>query len=481
MSTLSTLNRRTFLQRSTQLALAGTALPFGLNLAALGEAAAFEATDYKALVCVFLYGGNDHANTLVNYDPTSYERYRAIRVAGGGASGLAVARDSLAATVLAPRTALADGRQYALHPTMGPLADLFNGGQAAALFNVGPLVMPLTRAQFDSGDRGRYPIPANLFSHNDQQSTWQSSGVEGTTVGWGGRIGDLALSGNGQSLFTCVSATQGVLLSGNAAQAYQVTPLGPVPMKMLKEGGPFGYSSMLPAMLDLMQEARPNSLENEYNRIVSRSIAAESRLSTALTGVTLNATAPSGNSLLAQLLIVARMIGARNTLGLKRQVFLVSLGGFDLHDNLLELQPGLLNQLSQALSVFYKATMELGVADKVTTFTASDFGRTLTSNGNGTDHGWGGHHFIVGGAVRGQAFYGTPPPVTIGNTTAPDDQTHVGQGRLLPSTSVDQYAATLAKWFGVADSELNAILPNLKNFAAGGTAASYPTNLGFMG
>ena len=177
---------------------------------------------------------------------------------------------------------------------------------------------------------------------------------------------------------------------------------------------------------------------------------------------------------------MARLIGARTALGNKRQVFLVSLGGFDLHDNLIAQHPGLLGKLSEAMTAFYNATAEMGVASKVTTFTASDFGRTLASNGDGSDHGWGSHHFVMGGAVKGAAFYGTPPPVSIGSTAAPQDQWHVGQGRLLPSTSVDQYAATLASWFGVANTELNGILPNLNHFGAAAGRADYPTNLGFM-
>jgi len=163
-------------------------------------------------------------------------------------------------------------------------------------------------------------------------------------------------------------------------------------------------------------------------------------------------------------------------LGAKRQVFLVSMGGFDLHDNLIAQQPTLLGQLSAAMTAFYDATVEMGVANKVTAFTASDFGRTLASNGDGSDHGWGSHHLVAGGAVKGQAFYGSAPPVSVSNTAAPQDQWHVGQGRLLPSTSVDQYAATLAKWFGVADSELSGILPNIGHFGGAG----YPVNLGFM-
>ena len=178
--------------------------------------------------------------------------------------------------------------------------------------------------------------------------------------------------------------------------------------------------------------------------------------------------------------LVARLIAARNTLGNKRQVFLVSIGGFDLHDNLMDQHPALLNGVSGAMAALYNATVEMGIASKVTSFTASDFGRTLQSNGDGSDHGWGSHHFVVGGAVNGQAFYGTAPEVSVGNTTAAVDQGHVGQGRLLPTTSVDQYAATLAKWFGVADPEMAGILPNLKHFGAAAGRADYPSNMGFM-
>ena len=178
--------------------------------------------------------------------------------------------------------------------------------------------------------------------------------------------------------------------------------------------------------------------------------------------------------------MVARLIGARSALGAKRQVFMVSIGGFDLHDNLIAQHPVLLGKVSDALTAFHAATTELGIASKVTAFTASDFGRTLASNGDGSDHGWGSHHFMVGGAVKGKAFYGTPPPVSIGSSTGAQDQWHVGQGRLLPSTSVDQYAATLASWFGVADSELNGILPNLRHFGTAAGRPDYPANLGFM-
>ena len=475
-------SRRAFLLRSSQLALAGTALPVALNLAAMGEAAAFNATDYKALVCVFLYGGNDYANTVVTYDDASYNKYSSIRggAAGQTAGGIALAKSALTPTLLVPGTALADGRQYALHPAMTGMANLFNAGRAAVQLNVGPLVVPLTKTQYSGANRKTYPLPPKLFSHNDQQSIWQSSSPEGSSVGWGGNLGDLALSGNGNSLFTCISvAGNAVFLSGDSALQYQVSTGGAVAINGVKSNV-YGSAAVMNTMATLVQQSRSHTIENEYNKITKRAIGTESQITSALAGVTLATPFTAGNPLADQLKMVARLIGARNTLGNKRQVFFVSMGGFDLHDNLVSLEPALLGRVSDAMTTFYNATVELGIADKVTAFTASDFGRTLASNGDGADHGWGSHHFMVGGAVKGKAFYGTPPPVSVGSTTGPDDQWHVGQGRLLPSTSVDQYATTLAQWFGVADAELSGILPNSGHFGASAGRPDYPSNLGFM-
>ena len=475
-------DRRAFLRRSSQLAMTGAALPIALNLSAIGQAAAFTATDYKALVCVFLYGGSDYANSVVTYDSPSYDLYSTIRGGGAGqsAGGIALGRADLAATLLTPGAALPGGRQYALHPSMTGLAGLFNGGKAAVLLNVGPLVVPLTKAQYSSPDRKLYPLPPKLFSHNDQQSVWQSSSPEGSTVGWGGNLGDLAMASNGNSLFTCISATgNSVFLVGDSALQYQVGTTGAVPINGVK-AAVNGSVAVKNALTTLIQQSRPHTLENEYNRVTQRSIAAEAQITGALAGVSLATVFPSGNSLADQLKIVARLIAARNSLGSRRQVFMVSLGGFDLHDNLIAQQPGLLAGVSAAMTAFYNATLEMGLADKVTSFTTSDFGRTLSSNGDGSDHGWGGHHLIVGGAVKGKAFYGTPPPVSITDTSSPNDQWHVGQGRLLPSTAVDQYAATLARWFGVSDTEMAGVLPNIGHFGAAGGRADYPTDLGFL-
>ena len=475
-------SRRAFLKRSGQLALTGTALPLALNLAAIGEAAAFDATDFKALVCVFMYGGNDYANTVVTYDDPSYNLYSSIRAGGAGqtAGGIALAKASLAATLLKPAVAPADvlgqARQYALHPSMAGLAGLFNAGRAAVQLNVGPLVVPMTRAKYSSSNRVLNPLPPQLFSHNDQQSIWQSSSPEGSTVGWGGNMGDLALAGNSNATFTCMSvAGNAVFLSGDTALQYQVSTGGAIKITPATSAV-YGSSAVSSALNGLIRQTSTQKLENEYNRVTQRALGAEASVTAAL-ALPVPATAFATDSLSQQLKMVARLIKGQASLGARRQVFFVSLGGFDLHDNLIAQQSTLMDRVSSAMAAFYNATVEMGVANKVTAFTASDFGRTLASNGDGSDHGWGSHHLVVGGAVKGNAFYGTPPPVSVTNTAAPADQWHVGQGRLLPSTSVDQYAATLAKWFGVTDGELPGILPNIGHFGGAG----YPVDLGFMG
>jgi uncharacterized protein (DUF1501 family) len=325
-------------------------------------------------------------------------------------------------------------------------------------------------------------LPPKLCSHNDQQSVWQSQGAEGTTVGWGGSMGDLFLAQNSNALFTCISVTgNAVLLAGRQALQYQCSTSGAVAVETLRSTNTFfDKAAQRTAFAQLLQQSRSHVLEEEYNKVMRRAIAAETQVRQALSGVNVSTPFAADNPLASQLQAVARLIAARQTLGNKRQVFMVSLSGFDLHDNMAARQPGQLQQVSEAITAFYRATQELGLANQVTTFTASDFGRTLTSNGDGSDHGWGSHHMVVGGAVKGRSFYGTPPPVSVGNTTAAQDQWHVGQGRLLPSTSVDQFAATLALWFGVPREQLTTILPQLRNFGDAAGRPDYPMDLGFM-
>jgi uncharacterized protein (DUF1501 family) len=457
-------SRRAFLQRTSALSFAGAAAPWALNLAALGESAAATASDYKALVCVFLYGGNDYANTVVPYDSTHHAQYLAQR------PSLAYARSSLDATALAPTVAPLDRNgvpyEYALAPELAPLLPIFDAGRMGVLLNVGSLIGPVSKAEYVAKSRA---LPPKLFSHNDQQSVWQSSSAEGARSGWGGRIGDLFEAGNGNATFTCVNvAGNAVFMSGRTAVQYQVTPNGSVPLNGLKSPL-FGSAAASAALQTLVTQPRSHLLEAEHTRVMKRSIEANDTLTAALAaGPTITTAYPTGNSLADQLRMVARIISVSSELGAKRQVFFVSLGGFDTHDGLLTTHPVLLTRVSQALAAFYDTTVALGVASQVTTFTGSDFGRTLVGNTDGSDHGWGSMHFVLGGAVNGQRYYGTPP--VIANNGIDD----VGQGRLLPTTSVDQIAATLGRWFGVSDADLLTVLPNLVNFNASSR------NLGFV-
>jgi uncharacterized protein (DUF1501 family) len=465
--------RRVVLQRAMQLSAMGVATPLAINLAAMGEAAAFETSDYKALVCVFMYGGNDYSNTVVPYDATNYARYHQIRAgaAGENQAGIAIGRAALAPTALTPLVSqtLTDNLQYALAPQLTGLKSLWDQGKLAVQLNVGPLIKPTTLAQYNDTNKVANPLPPKLFSHNDQQSVWQSNGTEGSTVGWGGKLGDIALansSNNPNSLLTCISASgNAVFVAGRDALQYQISsgsatvPGGAIKINALNGG-------LANAVNALITRNSAHVLENEYAAVTRRSIQFEGIVNGALGGVNVATPFANGNPLASQLKVVARLIAAREALNMRRQVFFVSIGGFDTHNNLMTDHPNLMQRVNDAMSAFYAATVELGVASKVTTFTASDFGRTLASNADGSDHGWGSHQFVMGGAVNGGRYFGTAPQVSLNS----DDQ--VGQGRLLPSTGVDQFAATLARWFGCNTGELPGILPNVTNFTN--------TNLGFV-
>ena len=454
-------SRRAFLKRSAALGVAGVATPFVTSLAAIGEAAAATATDYKAMVCIFLYGGNDYANTLPPYDAAGYAAYQAAR------ANIALTRESLADTILTPTIGLPGGRQYAFAPTMKSLMPVFNAGKLAVTLNVGTLVQPTTKAQYQ---QNAVKLPPKLFSHNDQQSYFQASNPEGATSGWGGRIGDLFQSGNGAATLTCINASgNAVYLTGKSAVQYAIGTGGPIPL-INNASSLYGSPIAAATLRSLMTGGNAHMFATEHARVSKRALDTYAQVSSALasapaSGFTLF---PTGNALADQLKMVARLISVSSELGAKRQVFFVSIGGFDLHDNLVAQHPGLIGRVADAMRAFYDTTVALGVADKVTSFTASDFGRTLQSNDDGSDHGWGGHHLVMGGAVKGRRFYGTPP--AIGNGTSDD----VGQGRLLPTTSVDQYAATLASWFGVSNTDLTTVLPNMGNY----NPSSW--NLGFV-
>ena len=440
-------SRRHFLKTATKYTAMGAAAPMALNLAGIQAATAQTVNDYRALVCVFLFGGNDQTSTVVPFDSAEF-------------SALAAARGSIARPaadfVSLGRVASQNNRSFALAKELSPLATLYAQNKLSIVANVGPIYAPLNKAQFKAGAAG---IPPQLFSHNDQQSVWQSSGVEGATVGWGGRFGDLLASKNVQNpVFSSISINgTAVFLYGQTVQQFQVGSGGPGRIQHLNQL--YGSSVAGQALQEIIT-ANPSALfEAQLGEVTRRSISANDTLSTALGGAQLNTVFTESNALAKQLRMVARLISVQKTLGMKRQVFFVGLGGFDHHDSLVSELPGLHAQVADAMASFYAATVELGVANQVTTFTASEFGRTLTSNGDGSDHGWGGHQFVMGGAVKGGTIVGSYPTVALG--TAED----LGSGRLLPTTSTSQLAATLGTWFGVPTGSLSDALPYINNFS----------------
>jgi len=456
-------SRREFLRTASRLSVAGIATPWAVNLAAISAASAQTApSDYKALVCVFMYGGNDHSNTVVPYDDANYALYSQSR------TNLALAKATLL-PLSTPTNPSMTGRQIAMRAELQPLKAIYDASKAAVLANVGTLVVPTTMTQYRARS---VPLPPSLFSHNDQQSVWQTYNGrrEGARVGWGGRMGDLLAATNQFQNFTCVSASgTAVFLSGQSAVQMQIGNNGGLAITGLAGTTLFGSSAGPMTARRLMTEDRSNLFEKDYNVIVKRSSEAAQTLNTALTSFPATAAPFStfpNTGLGNQLRNVARMIAARQALGAKRQVFHVSIGGFDQHSGLINGHGGRMTELANAMAAFYQATVTLSIADSVTAFTASDFGRTLDSNGEGSDHGWGAHHFVVGGAVKGGELYGTWPDTVL---RGPND---VGRGNLLPTTSVNQYAATLATWFGIAPAQMADVLPNAANFPQ--------PNLGFM-
>lgn len=460
-------SRRAFLKRASILSMAGSASPFVMNLAAMSEAAAATASDYKALVCVFLYGGNDYANTLVPYDAATYSVYKAQR------SALAYAQSALAPTLLNPSVPLAADAKYALAPELGKLLPVFNAGKMAVMLNVGTLVQPTTKAQYLARS---VKLPPKLLSHNDQQSFWQASGAEGATSGWGGRIGDLLQSGNGTAALTCVNLSgNAVFLTGRSAVQYSIASSGPVGLNARNSlQGSSAAATLLQSLIGGTVNG-PHLFEGALGNVGSRALNLYDQVTSALAGAPVTSTvfpaaADPSSSLGAQLKAVAKQISVSQQLGIKRQVFFVSTGRYDTHDGLNTVHPLLLTNLADAMRAFYDTTVELGVASQVTTFTASDFGRALTGNNDGSDHGWGSMHFVLGGAVKGGRYYGINPVLA---NNGPDD---IGQGRLVPTMSVDQYAATLASWFGVAASDLSTVVPNISNYIG----SPLGTNVGFI-
>jgi len=442
-------NRRTFV-KSAALAAAGHAAglrPFGA-LNALAQTG----TDYKALVCVFLYGGNDANNTLIQFDTSGYANYASVR------GPLALPQSQLLQLSAAPN--------FALHPGLPDIQTLFDSNAAALVANVGTLVEPTNRTQYLAGQT----VPSNLFSHPDQQLEWQNAAQSAATpTGWAGRMADvLGASYNQGATIPMITSVAGDTLfcNGISTTPVSVSP-GNVSGASCSEGAECSARQLTAQALLTLDTGI--SLVQADDGITSNAYAYAKTLSDAVQSITpLQTVFPANNGLGSQLKQIAQIIQVRAALGVQRQIFFAGIGNFDTHADQLTLQSTLLAEISPALAAFYNATVELGVQSQVTSFTMSDFSRTFQPNSNnGSDHAWGAHHIVIGGAVNGGQIYGTYPTLALGG---PDDSD--SNGRWVPTTASSQYAATLAQWFGVSASELPTVLPSIGNFTT--------NNLGFV-
>jgi uncharacterized protein (DUF1501 family) len=465
------VTRREFLLQSGQAclgyALGAAAFTAGVARFSLINAFA-QGTGYRALVCVFLGGGNDANNMIIPLDTAGYAAYSGVR----SASGLAIAADTLL-----PITPPSIGTAFGLHPSLAGLQTLWNDGKMSVVANVGPLAQPLTRQEYLGGA----PRPYQLFSHSDQIAQWQSAIADRVSpTGWGGRIADRTETH--PSGFPTVTAIAGGLFTRGQTTSPLSIAAAPTALNQVLVLNGFGTAADEVARRSSMEFIRTLDHGQVLVGSASRTVQQALDIGQILSSNPTISTAFPNTGLGNQLLQVARVIKFNSTspaLGLNRQIFFCSLGGFDTHQVQVNTQANLLTQVSQAIKAFYDATVELGVENQVTTFTLSDFSRTFQPSGNGagvvgTDHAWGSHHFVVGGAVRGGDFFGQPGPggtvFPVLQLSGPCDTDN--RGRWIPTSSVEQYAATLATWHGVSAADLPLVFPNIGRFAS--------TSLGFM-
>lgn len=467
------MSRRDFLRRASCAAVGTWAITSTLRDLRFINAAMAQSvpTDYKALVCIFLSGGNDSNNLIVPASPTEYANYAAIR------QNLALPQSSLLG--ISPLNY--DGHSYGLHPVASGLKTLFDEGKLAVLFNTGTLVYPITSAQYKAGTVAK---PPQLFSHADQVTQWQTSIPDQPPLtGWGGRCADLlnTLQPDAKISLSVTLAGANTFEVGNIVSQYSVSSTGAVSLT-----GVSGNRQQ--AMKDILGLNYPNMQEQAFATIKAHSINTADVLNSNITATASSnyfTTAFPNTTLGNQLKMIARLIAARTALNMKRQIFFCSIGGYDTHtgqigtgaaptDTTVGGHANLLSELSASMFSFQRAMEQIAalsgedtaLPSKVTAFTASDFGRTFPTNGQGSDHGWGSHHLICGGAVNGRRTYGALPVLTV---NGPDD---TNTGRWIPTIAVDQYSATLARWFGVSDSDMSTVFPNIGRFAT--------SNLGFM-
>lgn len=458
-------SRRDFIGAAPCLALGTTTLFSSLiNLKAINAlmgTTPIVGGEYKALVCILLSGGNDSYNMVVPRSDNEYSEYAAVR------SNLAIPQNEL--LPITPNTT--DGREYGLHPSMTGLQGLFQQGNAAFVNNVGTLVEPVTKPEIENQS---VKLPLGLLSHIDQAMHWQTAfPQERTSTGWGGKMADIlkSMNTNDEVSMNISLGGNNIFQRGEEVSEFAINNDGGVSV--------FGYGNPEP-FLELMT-TDINSMNNKeyedvfkdsYKGVLKRSIESNEFFNQSIESVNDLNTQFSNSNISKDLRMVAQSIAARNNLGAKRQIFFVQLGGFDTHDdNGSNKHAELLLNLDNALSEFYAATEELGVSDCVTTYTISDFARTLTSNGNGTDHAWGGNTIVIGGAVKGKEMYGDYPIIGL-NTNL-----ELGGGVLLPTTAADQYFAEIALWFGISPNDLSLILPNIGNFY---DVSSNDAPLGFL-
>jgi uncharacterized protein (DUF1501 family) len=468
-------SRRNFLRDAACSSLAlstGGALmtQFGLMNSALAQSCSYgTVSDYKALICIFLLGGNDSWNMLIPSDATRYPIYSAAR-SGGAPAGMAIAQNTLV-----PVSVLnaGSGETYGLHPNLTELASVFDSGSGAFVLNVGTALQPTNKTQYSSPG---YPLPPQLFSHADQQAQWQyGQPQENGVTGWGGLIADrLHVLNPGATIPMSISLSgQNRFQAGASVQPYTMSSGGPAGLSGYN--GSSGAARMT-ALEEMLAETYTDPFSRTYAKTVSNSLSYYQTMQNALNAApALATTFPANNPVAAALAEIAKIISVRDTLKAKRQIFFIGYGSFDSHDNQLTEQPALFTTISQALAAFNVCTInDLKIPQSITTFTLSEFARTLNSNGDGTDHAWAGMQFVMGGAVQGQRIYGAP---SVSGGIFPNQTLNgpdcLSRGQMLPGVSCDQYSATLAKWLGVQDCDIATIFPYVKNF---------PTaDLGFLG
>ncbi|MGE9295198.1 MAG: DUF1501 domain-containing protein [Puniceicoccales bacterium] len=459
------LSRRQFLGQASCAAVGSTAL-FStlLNLRMASTAAAQSVPvggDYKALVCLFLAGGADSYNFLVPYGQSEYDEYAAVRQI------LALPRGELLPLNLAQPI----GKDLGVHPGFANLQSMFNDGNLAWVSNVGTLIEPTNLSQYEAQS---VSLPLGLYSHADQIKQWQTSTPHsGNAIGWGGRTADLlhSLNENDRLSMNISIAGSNIWQAGNQSFAYAVGPGGAQGLDR-NDWWWGAYPARGAAFDNMLDQEYANLFQKTFVDTTKSAIDAQVEFSAATENIEFTTEWPDleTNYLAAQLHMAARTIAAHTALGMRRQTFFVQFGGWDHHDGVIGPMSGMVPLIDEAVAAFFATMQEINEQNNVTMFTASDFGRTLTSNGEGSDHAWGGNHFVAGGAVNGQNIYGTYPDLFQEN---PLD---TGRGRLIPTTSVDEYFAELALWFGVSPQDLDAVLPNIGNFINPGPAGP----LGFL-